>query len=390
MPELLASDRPVSLPSQLREILAQRIDQGRYQPGRKIDSIRKLSQEFGVSTLVVVKAISLLEQQGAVIRMPGKGVFLAEDYRRGLTTTRVAFAFPESALSLDLMPAENWAAVTEMHRGMLAGAVEHQARVRFEHFAEAQGELQINQQLRRFDEYDAAIFVGHQLKPLRQAVARQKPIIQLGEGGEGELDGFAGRIDYDRDDAMNQLVRHAAAREYRRCGLLIFKTRSAHQAASLNAKTAAYQDALLRQGVSVPEPFVCEVDTAKAAVPQMADWLKRSRLDFVFCAHADQLLVNLYRAAQGINRVIGQDLGVACIGSGFTLQGLSPTCTFIKPPLNEMGKKAIDLAILQLKSNPAGQPHPISLLKADLVQGQSTARCSSHLPFFALPRGVGA
>ena len=43
MPEVLDKESPVALPLQLKRILQQRIETAYYTPGRKIDSVRKIS-----------------------------------------------------------------------------------------------------------------------------------------------------------------------------------------------------------------------------------------------------------------------------------------------------------------------------------------------------------
>ena len=46
MADILDKESPVALPRQLKQILQQRIETAYYTPGRKIDSVRKISAEF--------------------------------------------------------------------------------------------------------------------------------------------------------------------------------------------------------------------------------------------------------------------------------------------------------------------------------------------------------
>ena len=70
-----------SLPEQIAGIIRQRIQRGIYTPGKKIDSIRKLSADLKVSPVTVLRALESLEKTEAVIRLPGRGVFVSEKFK---------------------------------------------------------------------------------------------------------------------------------------------------------------------------------------------------------------------------------------------------------------------------------------------------------------------
>ncbi|MCG8710827.1 PLP-dependent aminotransferase family protein [Brenneria sp. 4F2] len=61
----------------LASLLAQRIDQGLYQSGERLPSVRALSQEHGVSISTVQQAYHLLEAQQLILPRPRSGYFVA-------------------------------------------------------------------------------------------------------------------------------------------------------------------------------------------------------------------------------------------------------------------------------------------------------------------------
>src|SRR5262249_16618405 len=73
-------DRRSSVPLhyQLQEILHQHIASGRGKVGDPLPSEGELCSLFGVSRIVVRQALEVLEDDGEVIRMQGKGTFVAE------------------------------------------------------------------------------------------------------------------------------------------------------------------------------------------------------------------------------------------------------------------------------------------------------------------------
>jgi GntR family transcriptional regulator len=66
----------VPLYFQLAEILKERIESGRWSPGDRFPSEREITGEFGVSRTVIRPALDLLESDGQLIRIKGRGTFV--------------------------------------------------------------------------------------------------------------------------------------------------------------------------------------------------------------------------------------------------------------------------------------------------------------------------
>ncbi|MFY1620605.1 winged helix-turn-helix domain-containing protein [Micromonospora sp. WMMD736] len=66
---------------QMVDDLASRIRSGEYAPGDKLPSYSELSKLYGVAVTTVQKAIRILEAQGLVIGVTGRGVYVREDFR---------------------------------------------------------------------------------------------------------------------------------------------------------------------------------------------------------------------------------------------------------------------------------------------------------------------
>src|SRR6266487_666159 len=63
---------------QLGEILKEEIELGRWAPGELIFSEASLTELFVVSRTVIRKALDMLEADGAVVRVKGKGTVVAQ------------------------------------------------------------------------------------------------------------------------------------------------------------------------------------------------------------------------------------------------------------------------------------------------------------------------
>ena len=74
----IQKDSPLPLYFQLKELLRQEIEGGRWQPGQQIPSETELCEAFGISRTVVRQALRELEYQGLLYREQGKGTFVAQ------------------------------------------------------------------------------------------------------------------------------------------------------------------------------------------------------------------------------------------------------------------------------------------------------------------------
>src|SRR5215470_7495895 len=62
---------------QLTEILKERIESGEWEPGNRFASEGEIGTEFNVSRAVVRPAIAILVTDGQLVKLKGRGVFVA-------------------------------------------------------------------------------------------------------------------------------------------------------------------------------------------------------------------------------------------------------------------------------------------------------------------------
>jgi GntR family transcriptional regulator len=76
----------VPLYYQLQELLKEQIESGVWAPGDALPSEPELARRFGVSRVVVRQALAILEDDKQIVRIRGRGTFVAQpklDYRAG-------------------------------------------------------------------------------------------------------------------------------------------------------------------------------------------------------------------------------------------------------------------------------------------------------------------
>jgi DNA-binding GntR family transcriptional regulator len=62
---------------QVRDVIAERIEAGEYEPGTRIPSVLQLQSEFGIATATGQKVHRALRADGLVYTEPGLGSFVA-------------------------------------------------------------------------------------------------------------------------------------------------------------------------------------------------------------------------------------------------------------------------------------------------------------------------
>lgn len=73
------SDRSIPFYYQIANMLRQKIEQGVLAPGEKLPKEIDLSKAFGVSRVTLRQSLSILEEEGLLIRGRGQGTFVAEN-----------------------------------------------------------------------------------------------------------------------------------------------------------------------------------------------------------------------------------------------------------------------------------------------------------------------
>lgn len=74
-------DKSVPLYYQIETILRRKIQTGEFSPGGPLPSEDALKDEYEVSRITVRQALSLLEQDGLIVRQRGRGTFVSEKAR---------------------------------------------------------------------------------------------------------------------------------------------------------------------------------------------------------------------------------------------------------------------------------------------------------------------
>ncbi len=338
-------DSKTTLLVQVSENLIQDIRLGKLKRGKRLPGERMLAQRFGVSRGTVIEALSLLEQQNYIERIPARGTFVADDVKHELSAKRIIFPFPEAAIGIDSLGSlENWGITSEFYRGMLAEASTQNTEIIFQHFEEPENEIQLARQLRRAKNYDGAVFIGEQLHQLRDnMLSMDKPcVVQMGSSPD-IINHTVATVSHDFATAMEEIVVHLSQRSFEQLLMIGQESHIEYDKYKIGvAIEAARERNLLVEYLAIEMSEINE-QSCKDSLLKLEKLLSRKR-SAIFCLHTD-LVPFIYDYARQKGLKIGDDLGVVGYASGVTFNNLIPELTYSQTNNFEAGKTACRMVI---------------------------------------------
>lgn len=327
----------------LKEIIQSRIESGEYPSGSKLPSIRALSLEFDLVIRTVQLALEDLEDEGYIVTIHGKGSYVNEHYMEDKCKARIAFVFPEIAISDEILDPENWAIAAQFSSGLVAGAQKYGAEVIILHIDRHLGELQQLRWLRKLKKYDAVVFLDSQLVTLQKKLAREVPVFTM----LAFPDSDTLFINYDRinhQQAISKLVEHAVECGSKTVGVVSL-TGLPHDNTYSPSKYFRERARMFIQGCEnchlvTRDAFCLNFDNISEVKKTLSVVWKDEHPDFLFCNQA-YLPKVIYQFCMEKGLRIGTDIKIAAYASGMTFQGLFPEITYIKTGMFEPGMNIV-------------------------------------------------
>lgn len=336
-------DSKTSLLVQVSENLIQDIRLGKLKRGKRLPGERMLAQRFGVSRGTVIEALSLLEQQNYIERIPAKGTFVADDVQHELSAKRIVFPFPEAAIGIDSLGSlENWGITSEFYRGMLAEASTQNTEIIFQHFEEPENEIQLSRQLRRIKDYDGAVFVSGQLQQLRDSMlSMDKPcVVHMGSSPDA-INNKVATVSHDFAAAMEEIVNHLSERAFQKMLVISQASPDKHDKYKVDMATEiAGKRKIVTEYIAIEKSEINErsFDTFQL------EKLLTNQSTAILCLCTD-LVPFIYDFAQQKGLKTGDDFGVVGYATGVTFNNLMPELTYSQIDNFEMGKVACRMVI---------------------------------------------
>jgi len=348
---------------ELRAFLKRRIVSGDYPPGSKIDAERTLTERFGVSRATVNKVLSILVAEGLLVRVAGRGTFVAEDIGTadaadGAAHTRqIVFAFyePISQLAYGYF----YSRVLEAACG---AASARGYRMILEHAPATERLLDSSPRV--------AGLLGVGVEDDRMIAAwrdARMPVVLCDyEDPAGECDSVV----FDNEAAGRMVGEYLLSRRHTRIGLVneLRHPERATQAAEL-------REAGLRSALAEAEAGLAEADVLRTGirptynVPEIREFLSRDGRPAAVAVFGDHLARSVARGMSELGLSCPEDVALASMGlSDEPIDGL-PRMTGARFPVSALGKLAVERLIERIEA-PQTEPKRLRL-PPDLVEGES-------------------
>ena len=339
MIEELRRDEAMPLPDQISSIIRTRIESGKYQPGKRLGTIRQFAKDFDVSTVTVVKALDILEEETLIKRVPVKGVFVSERLKPEKKQLNACFAFPENEMAPKELANETWGLNYELHRGLFDGARRFQFNLQFTYFKDNPSPDLLERQKTALRKFDLVIFPGtFQLVELREASAPERLTCYLADSMKlPPAPSAAVRVDYNRPDARKRLFSYFMGTGCRSAAALVSET-------SYSDRGQDFLGRITDAGIDPARAVLWTICLDDPDLPgTIRHFLLHGKPEFLFvdCTEVMQLV---FEAAFDLGLTPGKDFIVTGIASGMTFNGLFPKFSYFRIPRYEMGLQLMQSA----------------------------------------------
>ncbi|MBI4578741.1 MAG: GntR family transcriptional regulator [Planctomycetes bacterium] len=355
------------------DALRWRLDQGDFNGGTRLPSLRELSKRFNVSTITVRQALRHLEKEGHLQCIPGVGVFVqpAVPNRAANGQTTVALATIEIEGGLTAQMAESIEeACRERGWGMQLfsahGETALEAR-NLSHIAESGLKGVI-------------ILPGDSTENL-EAMVRLKlngcPMVLAGRALPGlKVD----VVESDHEKGAYLATEYLLAQGHRRVLMVTQKPTPTSAAARLKG----YEQALVDHGLEPMHAWKVWIDNAVTAQGTSEDerWfggyaavlpvLKEWDLPIAVLAHDAHSGWGVFEACRELGLNIPNDVSIVCLEDAEFARALTPPMTAIRQRTDEVARTAVELLERRLMDETGLQPQHV-LLDVELIERGSVA-----------------
>ena len=330
MIEELRRDEAMPLPDQISSIIRSRIESGEYRPGKRLGSIRQFARDFEVSTVTVVKALDILEEETLIERVPVKGVFVSERLKPETKQLNACFAFPEKEMDAQKIGNENWGLNYELYRGLFSGSQQYKINLQFIYFEDQPTPALRERQKAALKNFDFVIFPNdNQLIALREASAAERPTFYIAVSPKTAcLPSTAIQVDYDSGGAIEALTAYFQKSGCRSAAVLA-------DTVFPSIRPDIFRKQMINAGFAASRVKIRKVAEGSGLSDKIRQFL-REKPEFVFVDFTE-IIPDVFEAAFDLGMIPGKDFIITAIASGMTFRGLVPRFSYFRVPRFEMG-----------------------------------------------------
>jgi DNA-binding LacI/PurR family transcriptional regulator len=343
----------------LTEHLREQVARGELQPGDRLLSFAEMSAEFGATPTTVTRVYAALEQEGLIVREPGRGTFVARTPRRASGILGVLVPSPVHATAVPY-----W---TYLLNGIRKAA--HDAGREILLLGDCTPSL-------GWEKLDGVLVFG-MFDQAQRRLPPGMPCVSLVVA----LDDMAGVV---ANDYMGNklLTEHLLALGHRRIAALTMGGADRILSQRLAGMEAALWEAGLKPNPRYLRPLrrgdepVTEFDVLARA--RMREWLAEDWSTLgctALLAHNDEAAIGAIEALREAGLRVPEDISITGFDGTKVSEYYSPRLTTIEVPLEEIGARATARLLEQIEERGSKTLHDV--LPVKLKIGASTGKAPS-------------
>lgn len=354
-----------------KSMLRRRVLSGELGHGQQLQPELDLCRDINLSRTTVRKAIADLVSEGLLERFAGRGTFVnikRTPAQLHLLAFLVCRHSPNVAGAYELLFRGAEIAAAEAGYHLLLVNSQNDQTAAFE-------------QVIRLNELRVA---GTLLVPLQTASPEQSTanVVAALKGAnqrvvivdEFSSDDKTPSVCSQNLEAMDELVSHVISKGFRRIAFL-----TSEKTEVVREREAGFRRAMERQGLAIPPEYFLQVaglDPSRQGEQEVDVFMAmRERPEAIVCLH-DLIAMNAIRRATERGLRVPQDLAVVGFDDLPASAVCQPPLTTVHQPLQDMGRRAVELLIRQLEGETIVAHH--ERLKCQLIERQSCAYLPAH------------
>lgn len=343
-------DQENSIPiyKQLRQLILDQIGQGKLVPGEKISTENSLADQFQVSRTTIRRSLKGLENEGLIVRFPGKGTFISE----GLDKSQN----PHYTIGINFF--SNYA--SNHFYGQIVDGIMAKANQWNIHIRVLPRDLKDDEG----DDLDGLIFTG---KPDPETPLYRKAAkgILPAAGFNSRIGRHTAFIGIDNREETRKGVNLLIGKGCRKIGFYGSRPTGKNNAAA--DRFQGYCDALKKNGLKVDLGRVHFFDHSEDRCLQALEFFRTSDMDSLFVSLAPVFQGVLY--AMNIMRIAISDFPLLCFDNLELLQMNWPGISYIRMPLRTIGEHLI-LSVRQSLILKERAPVVNEIFSAEIITGE--------------------
>lgn len=353
----------------VRDAVHGAIERGDLEPGQRLPSTKVISERLGVSLVTAHRALNELVTSGVLRRGQGRGTFVHEDYakpNRIASDTRFGLVFhPESTLA-------------DPYHGRILQGVRERAidrgidlvllRYNEDWRRECTGFLYVNpfpEHLARSPRSWAGSNGGVDGRCL---LSERMPVVAIGVNPS--VNGDVVAVDTDNTAMIAQAVGLLASRGHERVAYVGSRAVSSNNV----DRERGFYKGCASAGIEVDESLVMRAGLWRLSEGEsrhLSETLARPDRPTAVVAAGYYLALDVYAAVRRAGLRIPQDVSVTGVDDPPSAECLSPALTTFWQPLEELGRRAVDLLVRSLD---VGDRPDDCIMEAVLKERESVGR----------------